>query len=111
MRDLAPHYQQVIRSFLDMRTRSICWPCTCGRAHSRRRIRSRFYQRLVIAGYSHRAVTLLDLGLAVLGAVLEVLWTVAVPGSDFAVAVLPPVCAFLLWRGMVRVEARTSPRG
>ena len=57
------------------------------------------YQRLVIAGWRHRAVTLLDLGLGVL-------WTVAAPGSDFAVVVLPPVCAFLLWRGVVRVEAR-----
>ncbi len=53
-------------------------------------------------------MTLLDLGLAVLGAVL---WTVAAPGSDCAVAALPPVCALLLWRGVVRVEARASPRG
>ena len=72
---------------------------------------SHLYQRLVIAGYSHRAVTLLDLGLAVLGAVLAVLWTVAAPGSDFAVAVLPPVCAFLLWRGVVRVERRVRAGG
>ena len=62
----------------------------------------------MIAGYSHRAVTLFDLGLAVLGAVL---WAVAAPGSDFAAAVLPPVCALLLWRGVVRVEARASPQG
>ena len=26
---------------------------------------------------------------------LAVLWTVAAPGSDFVVAVLPPVCAFV----------------
>ncbi len=65
----------------------------------------------MIAGWSHGAVTLLDLGLAVLGAVLAVLWTVAAPGSDCAVAVLPPVCALLLWRGVVRVEAKASPRG
>ena len=65
----------------------------------------------MIAGWRHRAVTLLYLGLAVLGAVLGVLWTVAAPGSDFAVAVLPPVCAFLLWRGVLRVEARASLRG
>ena len=42
---------------------------------------------------------------------LAVPWTVAAPGSDFAVAVLPPVCAFLLWRGVLRVEARASLRG
>ena len=56
-------------------------------------------------------MTLLYLGLAVLGAVLAVLWTVAAPGSDLAVAVLPPVCAFLLWRGVVRVEAKANQRG
>ena len=65
----------------------------------------------MIAGWRHRAVTLLYLGLVVLGAVLAVLWTVAAPGSDFAVAVLPLVCAFLLWRGVVRVEAMARPRG
>ncbi|MBP6440716.1 MAG: hypothetical protein KA259_03840 [Caldilineaceae bacterium] len=42
---------------------------------------------------------------------LAVLWTVAAPGSDFAVAVLPPVCAFLLWRGVVRVERRVRAGG
>jgi len=36
---------------------------------------------------------------------------VAATGSDFAAAVLPPFCAFLLWRGVVRVEAKASPRG
>ena len=56
-------------------------------------------------------MTLPYLGLAVLGAVLAVLWTVATPGSDFAVAALPPVCAFLVWRGVLRVEAMASPRG
>jgi hypothetical protein len=40
-----------------------------------------------------------------------VLWTVAAPGGDFAVTVLPPLCALLLWRGVLRVEAMASPRG
>ena len=65
----------------------------------------------MIAGYSHRAVTLLYLGLAVLGAVLAELWTVAAPGSDCAVAVLPPVCAFLLWCGVVVAESRVRAGG
>ena len=56
-------------------------------------------------------MTLLYLDRAVLGSVLAVLWTVAAPGSDFAVAVLSPLCALLLWRGVVRVEAKASPRG
>ena len=42
---------------------------------------------------------------------LAMLWTAAAPGSDFAVTVLPPVCAFLFWRGVVRVEAKASLRG
>ena len=56
-------------------------------------------------------MTLLYLGLAVLGAVLVVLWAVAAPGSDFAMAVLPPVCAFLLWRGVVVAESRVRAGG
>lgn len=56
-------------------------------------------------------MTLLYLGLAVLGAVPAVLWAGAAPGSDFAVAVRPPVCGFLVWRGVVRVEAKAGPRG
>ena len=59
----------------------------------------------------YHTVTLVYLCLAVLGAVLAVLWTVAAPGSDFAVAVLPPMCAFLLWRRVMQVEAKASPRG
>jgi UDP-N-acetylmuramyl pentapeptide phosphotransferase/UDP-N-acetylglucosamine-1-phosphate transferase len=68
--------------------------------------RSHLYQRLVIAGWSHRAVTLLYLSLTVLGAVLAVLWTFATPGSSLAVAVLPLLCAFALWRGVKMVESR-----
>ena len=99
-----------------MRAKGLCNPSPLQNLHQLGLIdivahRSHLYQRLVIAGWSHRAVTLLYLGLAVLGAVLAVLWTVAAPGSDFAVAVLPTVCAFLLWRGVVRVEARASPQG
>jgi Fuc2NAc and GlcNAc transferase len=37
--------------------------------------RSHLYQRLVIAGYRHRTVTLLYLGLAAAGALLAWLWT------------------------------------
>ena len=44
--------------------------------------RSHLYQRLVSAGYSQRAVTLLYLGLALLGGVLAVLWAGAAPGSS-----------------------------
>ena len=56
-------------------------------------------------------MTLLYLGLALLGGVLAVLWAGAAPGSSLAVAVLPPVCAFLVWRGVVRVESRVRAGG
>jgi UDP-N-acetylmuramyl pentapeptide phosphotransferase/UDP-N-acetylglucosamine-1-phosphate transferase len=72
--------------------------------------RSHLYQRLVIAGWSHRTVTLLYLSLAVLGVVLALLWAIAAPGSSLAIAVLPPLCAVLLWRGVVVVEARAAQR-
>ena len=86
-----------------MRAKGLCNPSPLQNLHQLGLIdivahRSHLYQRLVIAGYSHRAVTLLYLGLAVLGAGLTVLWTVATPDSDFAVAVLPPVCALVTVR-------------
>ena len=36
--------------------------------------RSHIYQRLVIAGYSHRFVTLIYMGLALIGTVIALLW-------------------------------------
>ena len=42
--------------------------------------RSHLYQRLVIAGYNHRTVTLLYIGLAAAGALLALLWTRAGAG-------------------------------
>jgi UDP-N-acetylmuramyl pentapeptide phosphotransferase/UDP-N-acetylglucosamine-1-phosphate transferase len=67
--------------------------------------RSHLYQRLVIAGWSHRTVTLLYLALAGIGAVLASLWVMAAPGSDWLVLVIPTLCAFGLWRLVVRVES------
>ena len=42
--------------------------------------RSHLYQRLVIAGYNHRTVTRLYIGLAAVGAILALLWTRAGAG-------------------------------
>lgn len=70
--------------------------------------RSHLYQRLVIAGWSHRTVTLLYLGLALVGVVLALLWVGRLPGSGLATALLLPLCALLLWSGVVRVEAGVS---
>jgi UDP-N-acetylmuramyl pentapeptide phosphotransferase/UDP-N-acetylglucosamine-1-phosphate transferase len=70
--------------------------------------RSHLYQRLVIAGWHHRTVTLLYLGLALLGAGLALAWFFKLPGSALAAALLPALCALLLWWGVGRVERRTA---
>ncbi len=67
--------------------------------------RSHLYQRLVIAGWRHRTVTLLYLGLALLGVGLALAWVGGLPGSAVVTALLPPLCALLLWWGVGRVEA------
>jgi len=71
--------------------------------------RSHLYQRLVIAGWRHRTVTLLYLGLALLGVALALAWVGGLPGGALAAALLPPLCALLLWWGVVRVEAAVGP--
>jgi UDP-N-acetylmuramyl pentapeptide phosphotransferase/UDP-N-acetylglucosamine-1-phosphate transferase len=45
--------------------------------------RSHLYQRLVISGYSHLFVTLLYIGLALLGVVLAIMWYQNFPLSDY----------------------------
>jgi UDP-N-acetylmuramyl pentapeptide phosphotransferase/UDP-N-acetylglucosamine-1-phosphate transferase len=69
--------------------------------------RSHLYQRLVIAGLSHPAVTLLYLGLAGLGGLAAMAWTRAGPGAETALALVP--CAGLgLWASVVWIERRTG---
>ena len=65
--------------------------------------RSHLYQRLVIAGYSHRTVTLLYIGLAAAGAILAVLWYSGGAVSDLTVMVALLLCVGL-WRGVVGRE-------
>ena len=64
--------------------------------------RSHLYQRLVIAGYRHRTVTLLYIGLAAAGAILALLWTLDAAGSGLAsVLSIPLLClglCVLVWR-------------
>jgi UDP-N-acetylmuramyl pentapeptide phosphotransferase/UDP-N-acetylglucosamine-1-phosphate transferase len=58
--------------------------------------RSHLYQRLVIAGYSHRTVTLLYIGLAATGAMLAARWYSDGSASDLAVILaLPRLCVGL----------------
>jgi UDP-N-acetylmuramyl pentapeptide phosphotransferase/UDP-N-acetylglucosamine-1-phosphate transferase len=68
--------------------------------------RSHIYQRLVIAGYSHRYVTLVYMALALIGTVIALLWYKRVPFVNVAVIVLPIVLFAGLWRFVVRAESR-----
>ncbi|NLD43957.1 MAG: glycosyltransferase family 4 protein [Chloroflexi bacterium] len=57
--------------------------------------RSHLYQRLVVAGWSHRSVTCLYLGLATVSAATGVLWALGLVGAA-AVGVLLVVLSFVL---------------
>ena len=70
--------------------------------------RSHLYQRLVIAGYSHRFVTLLYITLALAGAILSLAWFAGIKGSALAVASLIPLLCFLLWLFVRRAERRRA---
>ena len=66
--------------------------------------RSHLYQRLVIAGYSHRFVTLAYVGLAAIGAALAVAWFLRVAGGDTIVVTTVPLLCLGLWGFVVRSE-------
>ncbi len=71
--------------------------------------RSHLYQRLVIAGYGHRTVTLLYIGLAAAGAILALLWTLDAAGSGLASVLSIPVLCWGLWACVVYSERRSAP--
>ena len=71
--------------------------------------RSHLYQRLVIAGCSHRAVTLLYIGLAAAGAILALLWTLDVAGSSLLIVVSMPVLCWGLCKVVWRRERMRNP--
>jgi UDP-N-acetylmuramyl pentapeptide phosphotransferase/UDP-N-acetylglucosamine-1-phosphate transferase len=68
--------------------------------------RSHIYQRLVIAGYSHRFVTLIYMGLALIGTVIALLWYKRAPFVDSVVIAVPILLFAGLWRFTVRAESR-----
>jgi len=70
--------------------------------------RSHLYQRLVIAGWPHRSVTLLYLGLALFGVLLAFLWVLDRPTSSWLVVSIPTLCAVGLWRLVVSAEAKKN---
>jgi UDP-N-acetylmuramyl pentapeptide phosphotransferase/UDP-N-acetylglucosamine-1-phosphate transferase len=71
--------------------------------------RSHIYQRLVIAGYSHRFVTLIYVGLALMGIVIALLWYKRAPFVDAVVLVLPILLFAGLWRFTIRAESHALP--
>lgn len=70
--------------------------------------RSHLYQRLVIAGCSHRFVTLLYIGLAAIGALLALAWSQNIPGSGFLIALFMPLLCLMLWAFVTRQERLRS---
>jgi UDP-N-acetylmuramyl pentapeptide phosphotransferase/UDP-N-acetylglucosamine-1-phosphate transferase len=72
--------------------------------------RSHLYQRLVILGYSHRAVTLLYLFLAVIGALVALSWFRDSVGSPFLAIFIPATFALGLWLFVVLSEKRDEPK-
>ena len=68
--------------------------------------RSHIYQRLVIAGYSHRFVTLTYMGLAAVGTVIAILWYKGSALNNEMVVLLPALLFLGLWRFVVRAESR-----
>lgn len=71
--------------------------------------RSHIYQRLVIAGYSHRFVTLIYMGLALIGTGIALLWYKRAPFVNVVVILLPILVFAGLWRFTVRAESRAHP--
>jgi UDP-N-acetylmuramyl pentapeptide phosphotransferase/UDP-N-acetylglucosamine-1-phosphate transferase len=76
--------------------------------------RSHLYQRLVVIGYSHRFVSILFVGLALIGVFLSLIWVLKIDGSPFAVALgMPFLCtsiyAFVYFQERRRIAVQQSP--
>jgi len=69
--------------------------------------RSHLYQRLVIAGRSHAAVTSLYLGLALLGGLAGVAWAGAWPAAN-RMLLLIPVAGLVVWVGVMWSERQAA---
>jgi UDP-N-acetylmuramyl pentapeptide phosphotransferase/UDP-N-acetylglucosamine-1-phosphate transferase len=68
--------------------------------------RSHLYQRLVIAKYSHRFVTLLYMGFAVIGVILAFIWVEGLHHLDALVILIPIILSAGLWRFTILSEKR-----
>lgn len=74
--------------------------------HVLRAHRSHLYQRLVLAGMSHRSVATLYTGLAFISTLLGAVWLLRWPGSDLVVALGAPLLFVLLLLGVGVRERR-----
>ncbi len=70
--------------------------------------RSHLYQRLVIAGHSHRTVTLLYAGLALIGVLLSMGWYRGVAGCAVAILGGIPALAIGLWIIVMYYETKAA---
>jgi len=66
--------------------------------------RTHLYQRLVISGYKHQTVTLLYLGLNVLGLILAFMIITKKVWIDLAVVIALSIACFSLWGFTMRRE-------
>jgi UDP-N-acetylmuramyl pentapeptide phosphotransferase/UDP-N-acetylglucosamine-1-phosphate transferase len=72
--------------------------------------RSHLYQRLVIAGYSHQAVTLIYVFFALLTGLLAIAWFRNQLGSSALIFFLIPLLSLLLWVWVVLQEQKQSSK-
>jgi len=72
--------------------------------------RSHLYQRLVIAGYTHRFVALLYIGLSTIGIVVALVWIIEAPQRDLLVMVVIPLLAAALWLFVQASESRGAAK-
>jgi UDP-N-acetylmuramyl pentapeptide phosphotransferase/UDP-N-acetylglucosamine-1-phosphate transferase len=70
--------------------------------------RSHLYQRLVIIGYSHARISLLYIGLALIGLALALARALALMGSQGAIILALPLMCFALWFYVIRAEQKRS---
>lgn len=71
--------------------------------------RSHLYQRLIIVGYTHLSVTLLYSGLAILCALLAIVWVMQFASVDVLLLLFIPLSCLALWLFVVRQEHRNIP--
>ncbi len=72
--------------------------------------RSHFYQRLVIAGYSHQSVTLLYIVLSLIGLFLALIWSLQFRFNVLAVISVVPMLCLALWVFVRRRERLYAAR-